>query len=133
MRNRHKKGINVYLDEHVPSEIKNTFQEMKLRTLEISKTKKYAGRDEFDYINELLSENAVFVTSDFEFIKRILDQNVKHAGIVYIPKDTDREEKNAFAWIAAAVIRGLTDKPLITAAAIQAKAFFSSLSVSLGI
>jgi hypothetical protein len=109
MGKRHKKGITIYLDEHLPSEIKIPFQEMKLRTLEISKTKKYAGRNEFDYIHELFSENAVFATSDLEFVEGILDQNTKHAGIVYIPKDMARDDKITFVWAAAGFIRGLTD------------------------
>ena len=115
MRNRCKKGINIYLDEHLMSEIKIPFQEMRLRTIEISKTKKYAGRNENDYINELFSENAVFITSDLEFVERILDQSTKHAGIVYIPKEMDKEEKITFAWAAAGLIRGLTDTSCISA------------------
>ena len=114
MRNRQIKGVNIYLDEHIPSEIKATFQEMKLRTLEIAKTRKYAGRDEFDYIHELLSENAIFITSDLKFIKQVVEQDVKHAGIVHIPEDADKEEKIAFAWVAAGVIKGLLEKPAIS-------------------
>jgi hypothetical protein len=114
VRNRHIKGVNIYLDEHVPAEIKAPFQEMKLRTLEIAKTRKYAGRDELDYIHELLSENAIFVTSDLEFIKRVVERDVKHAGIVHIPEDEDKEEKIAFAWVAAGVIRGLLEKPAMS-------------------
>src|SRR5437867_3066888 len=109
MGNRYKKGITIYLDEHLPSEIKNPFQEENLRTLEISKTKKYAGRDEFDYANELFRENAVFVTCDLEFIKRILNQNTKHAGIVHIPEVANKDEKLALAQLVAVFISGLID------------------------
>ena len=111
MNKRYIKGVTIYLDEHVPSEIKIPFQEMKLRTLEISKTKKYAGRNEFDYIHELFSEHGVFITSDWEFVRSIINQKIKHAGIVYLPKEIDREEKIAFSWAVAGYIRGFFDPP----------------------
>lgn len=109
MRNRYRKGINVYIDEHLPSELKKPFQEANLRTLEIAKTKKYAGRDEFDYIPELLSENAIFVTSDSEFIRKVINQNTKHAGIVHIPDVGEKFEKIALAELTAYVILGALD------------------------
>ena len=124
MGTRYIKGINVYLDEHLPSEIKNPFQEANLRTLEISKTKKYAGRNEFDYINELFRENAVFVTCDLEFVKWILDQNAKHAGIVYIPEVGNKEEKIALVQLVAVFIRGLLD---VSSSSVRNKIFYLAL------
>ncbi len=109
MSNHYRKGITVYIDEHLPSELKNPFQEASLRTIEIAKTKKYAGRDEFDYIHELLSENAIFVTSDSEFIRKVIDYDTKHAGIVHIPEVGEKSEKIALAQLIAEFIRGLLD------------------------
>src|SRR5215213_5578985 len=80
-----------YIDEHIKPGIVETFKELGLKCLLISKARKYAGRDEKDYIGEIYAEGRVFVTSDVEFANYVYDNKIKHAGIVLIPSGWDNE------------------------------------------
>lgn len=94
----------IYLDEHL-NYIKRVFQ--SLRVIEISKTR-LKGLDERCYIScELYKNNGIFVTSDREFIEDIYNsKHIKHAGIVFIPKEMSQAGKLSFGEIACGYIKG---------------------------
>jgi hypothetical protein len=79
----------VYIDEHIKPGIIDTFKELGFKCLLIAKTRKYAGRDEKDYIGEIYSEGRLFATSDIEFATYVDENKIKHAGIILIPSGWD--------------------------------------------
>jgi hypothetical protein len=81
----------VYIDEHIKPGIVATFKELGFKCLLIAKTRKYAGRDEKDYIEEIYSEGRLFATSDVAFANYVHDNKIKHAGIILIPSGWDDE------------------------------------------
>lgn len=96
---------SIYIDENLPPSVAAAFRP-DFRTIEISRNSKFKGRDEKDYIAELYSDNGIFVTSDASFINYVVDNGVKHAGIVYVPEQMTIEEKVLFAEITGGFIRG---------------------------
>ena len=102
----------VYFDEHIKPPVVDSFRAEGFKCVLISKTKKYAGRDEKDYIGEIYAEGKPFVTSDSEFvIDYVVERDVKHAGIILIPKDyndaSDGELHTGLAHITKTLIQGL--------------------------
>jgi hypothetical protein len=81
----------AYIDEHIKPVVVETFKELGFKCISISKTRKYAGRDEKEYIGEIYSEGRLFATSDVEFANYVYDNRVKHAGIILIPPAWDDE------------------------------------------
>ena len=81
----------IYFDEHIKPGVIETFKDEGFRCLLISNTRKYKGRDEKDYIEEIYSEGRVFVTSDLEFADYVLEHKMKHAGILLIPSGWDND------------------------------------------
>ena len=79
----------LYVDEHIKPIVIETLEECGFKCIRISKTKKYAGRDEKDYVQEIYAEGRVFVTSDMQFVEYVIANNIKHAGIVEIPPHLD--------------------------------------------
>jgi hypothetical protein len=77
----------VYVDEHIKPAVMEAFEECGFKCIQISKTKKYAGREEEDYIQEIYAEGRLFVTNDVKFRKHVVANNIKHAGIVEIPQN----------------------------------------------
>lgn len=102
----------IYFDEHIKPPVVDKFREAGFKCVMIANTKKYAGREEQDYIEEIYAEGKPFVTSDLEFVDDyVLEHNVKHAGIIAIPKDynnpSDGDLHIGLALIAKELIRGL--------------------------
>jgi len=95
----------VYLDEHIPPTVATVFRPT-FRTFEAARSPRLKGRDEMSYLGELYSDNGIFVTSDLEFVKRVLEAHTRHAGIVWIPKQLLPEEKVQFAQIVAGYVQG---------------------------
>src|SRR5919202_1114114 len=93
----------LYFDEHVKPDVIMAFKEGGFKCLLISKTSKYAGRDEKDYIQEIYAEEKVFVTGDIEFIRYVVANKIKHAGILGVPSTWDNE----IAGKASAALAGL--------------------------
>lgn len=53
----------------------------------------------------LYQANGILVTCDHEFVEEVPDNtHINHAGIVYIPKEMEREEKLYFGEIACTYI-----------------------------
>jgi hypothetical protein len=75
-------------------------------TIEASRSRRFKGRDEREYLRELFAENTVFVTSDIKFAEQVAESPIRHAGIVYLPSKMTDREKVTFAEVAAGFIRG---------------------------
>lgn len=63
-----KRRPTIVVDEHVHPDIAQVFRDVGFRTLFAARDRRYAGRDEHNYIGELYAANEVFVTSDLEFV-----------------------------------------------------------------
>jgi hypothetical protein len=96
------------LDQHIEADLAAAFRSY-FRVLEVSKSRKYRGRDEKEFLPELYIENAVFVTSDEAFVDYVLDNHIKHAGLVYIPVDWHQDEKILLVHLVAGYIQGASD------------------------
>ena len=79
---------------------------LTFRTIEVSQTNRLKGRDELDFLPELYRENAVFVTSEGVFVNRAIEDGLRHAGIVFVPKQMTVDEKVLFAEIVVGFILG---------------------------
>ncbi len=101
-------GPSIYCDEHIPPEVSRIFRDLGFRTISIGVHAALRGRDERSYIAALYRDNGIFVTSDAEAIQRWLDENVKHAGLIYVPSRMGLSEKILFAEIAGGFIQGAT-------------------------
>jgi hypothetical protein len=99
----------LYFDEHIKQVVVDTFKEQGFKGLLISNTRKYAERDEKDYIQEIYAEGRVFVTSDVEFFYYLLDNKVKHAGVVLIPPGLTDDENQLGAFELAGLLKGYID------------------------
>lgn len=100
----------VYFDEHIKPPVVDEFREAGSKCVMIANTKGYAGREEQDYKEEIYAEGKPFVTSDSEFVDdHVLEHNVKHAGIILIPKvyndASARDHHTALAEIAKIFIK----------------------------
>lgn len=100
-----KKLPSICVDEHMHPRVAAAFRET-FRTVEVAKTERFKGRDERDFLGELYSENAIFATSDGEFVNEAIENDRLHAGIIFIPKEMTADEKVLFAQIAGGFIRG---------------------------
>ncbi len=107
---KRKLKTTVYFDEHIHKSIVDSFKDLNYRCLFISKTKKYAGRDEKDYIAEIYSEGAIFVTSDLEFFEYIIGNKIFHSGVVYFPSKWDDETNSFAASGMAGYLKGTIDR-----------------------
>ena len=99
----------IYFDEHIKQVVIETFKEQGFKCLLIAKTKKYAGRDEKDYIEEIYAEGNVFATSDVDFFHYLLDNKIKHAGIVVIPPGFDNDSAAYGAGVMANILKEFID------------------------
>lgn len=101
---RKYKLLTIAIDEQLPPEIEKPFRYFGFRVIKINKTNKYKGKDERDYLGELYANNCAFITSDEIFVKEVLDEKLKNAGMIFIPKQMERNEKEIFAWVASGFI-----------------------------
>jgi hypothetical protein len=96
---------SICVDEHLGPRVAGAFRPI-FRTIEAAKTRALKGRDEREYLPELFRENALFVTSDAEFVAEVRRAGVRHAGIVFIPTEMTENEKVLFAQIAGGFVQG---------------------------
>jgi hypothetical protein len=99
----------MYLDEHINSKLLWVFRQQKFRAVLISRTAKYSGRDEKDYIGRIKSEGAVFCTMDIEFVEYVVQNRIKHAGIVLLPSNWDIDTLTFASAGTAGAIRGMIE------------------------
>ena len=96
----------LYVDEHIKPAVIETFEECGFKCIRISKTKKYAGRKEQDYIQEIYAEGALFVTSDLEFVEYVITKRERHAGILQIPPNLDEEALITVSAVLSGLVEG---------------------------
>lgn len=81
-----KRRPTIVVDEHVHPEVAGVYREVGFRTLSAARDRRYAGRDEHDYVDELYAANEIFVTSDLKFMGWVLKEHgTRHAGLVCLP------------------------------------------------
>jgi hypothetical protein len=95
-----KRPFVAYFDEHIHPSVINAFKDQGYKCILISKTRQYAGVDERKYIQHIRAEGAFFVTGDIEFIEDVIQQKIKHAGIILIPT---RWEDDVLGFAAAGI------------------------------
>lgn len=96
---------SVCLDEHLPPEVKAGFKDASFRVFRAAESR-YRGLDEWEYLATMYARNEVFVTADQEFVNDLADSGLKrHAGVVWLPKQLGREQREGFVELAAAVMR----------------------------
>jgi predicted nuclease of predicted toxin-antitoxin system len=99
----------LYVDEHIKPAVIETFEECGFKCIRISKTKKYAGRKEQDYIQEIYAEGRLFVTSDLEFVEYVITNRIKHVGILEIPPNLDEETVITVSAVLCGLVEGHID------------------------
>lgn len=102
---RAKRRPSICLDEHLHPRVAEAFKGT-FRTIEVSRTNRFKGRDELQYISELYRENAIFVTSDGVFIGEVVENGLRHAGLIFVPQQMTLDEKVLFAEIVCGFVRG---------------------------
>ena len=103
--NRRRRLPSICVDEHLEPAVAAAFRP-EFRVIEIAKTWRLRGREEREFVPELYRENAVFVTSDGDFVNDAVDGGVRHAGIIYVPSKMTSDEKVYFAEIVGGFVRG---------------------------
>ena len=106
-KRRTKNGPGICVDEHIVTAIAEIFR-LSFSVIEAGKSSEFRGRDERDYLQTLYERNLIFVTSDAEFVNEVIDSDLRHAGIVYIPPNMELGQKLYFADIARVWIGGGT-------------------------
>ena len=96
----------ICIDENLSPSVADQFRKAGFRVLEVAKHPGLRGRDERDFIVDLLGLNAVFVTGDAEFVEEVLDQTTRHAGIVFVEQTSSPRDKEWFSLTAAYGIIG---------------------------
>lgn len=86
----------ICVDEHIPARAAAAFRTV-FRTFEVGNQKNLRGRDERDYLGMLYARNAIFVTSDVEFVESVRAGRATQAGVIYIPNRMLDDEKVLFA------------------------------------
>jgi hypothetical protein len=100
-----RKLPSICLDEHIRPELKAIFRDDGFRVFRANESR-YRGRDERDYLDEMYARNEVFVTSDGDFVNDLVESRVKrHAGVVWMPEQLDKEQQDGFAELAASSIK----------------------------
>ncbi len=97
---------SICIDENLSPAVADEFRNFGYRVFEVAKHPKLRGRDERDFLPELVRENAVFVTGDAEFVSEVIEAPRRHPGMVFIEQSFSSEEKRDFARFAADGIFG---------------------------
>jgi hypothetical protein len=100
----------ILADEHVnPGVIKAVEDLGWFKVLRASHDRRFRGRDEWEYVGELRSLNIVLLTQDSEFVQHVVADQVRHAGIIWLPTGWDVEELASAVAAACGLLRGLFD------------------------
>ncbi len=93
---------SICIDEHLRPEVKTGFRDEGFRVFRAGESK-YKSQDERDYLGQMYARNEVFVTSDGEFVDDLVESRFKrHAGVVSMPNQLDRQQQTGFVELAAA-------------------------------
>ena len=100
----------ILADEHILEPVIEPVDRLGwFRILRAARDRRFRGRDEWDYIRELRSLNIVFLTQDGEFVRHVVADQVRHAGIVWLPAEWDVQELAAVVPAACGLLRGYLD------------------------
>jgi hypothetical protein len=94
----------IYCDVHIKPGAIEGFTKQGLKCIRIPNSE-YREQDEKEFIRDLYAKNALFATGDLAFTQYVLDNNVKHAGVIEIPPEYDNEEAAGFAELLAKIIK----------------------------
>lgn len=96
----------IIVDEHVaPAIIKSVENIGWFRVQRPCLGRRFHGRDEWDYLPEPRSLNYVFLTLDGAFVRRVVAERVRHAGIVWMQGSWPVSELAAAVNIARGEVR----------------------------
>jgi hypothetical protein len=96
---------SICIDEHLPPEVKTGFQAEGFRVIRANESR-YKSVDERHFLGQMYARNEVFATADGEFVDDLAESGLRrHAGIVWLPKQMDREQRTGFVELAATVIK----------------------------
>ncbi len=101
---------SICIDENLSPEVAEEFRTAGFRVIEAAKHSGLRGRDERDFLSELLRDNAVFVTGDAEFVREIVDRPRRHPGIVFVEQHFSAESKTSYCQTVAYGIIGRCDE-----------------------
>jgi hypothetical protein len=100
-----RKLPSICIDEHLRPDVKTGFVDEGFRVFRVAESR-YKSRDEHNYVGEMYSNNEVFVTADGEFVDDLIASGLKrHAGVVWMPKQLDRQQQTGFVELAASFIK----------------------------
>jgi hypothetical protein len=103
----------ILADEHILAPVIEAVENLGwFRVLRATRDHRFRGRNEWDYVRELRSQNIVFLTQDGEFVRHVVSDRVHHAGIIWLPAGSaqwDAEELAAAVAPACGVLRGYLD------------------------
>src|SRR5688572_24859650 len=105
-RSATKRLPSICVDENLSPAVADQFRKAGFRVLEVTKHPGLRGRDERNFIDDLLQQNAVFVTGDAEFVEELVAQPRRHAGVVLVEQTSPPQEKESFSLMAAYGIVG---------------------------
>jgi hypothetical protein len=108
---RRRRRVTLYLDEHIAPETKEILTDADWRVIRIQESP-YRGRDEREFIGELRSRSAIFVTSDIEFVEEVARNGIRHGGIWLINPALERDERLMLAAINAGLFSGTPPRHL---------------------
>jgi hypothetical protein len=105
-RIRQSRLPSIFVDEHLFPAIAESFREIGFRVIEINRTSRFKGHDERSYLPALRRVNAIFVTSDEDYVRWLELNSVQHPGVLFLPKDLPSEDKVWMASVAGYYFRG---------------------------
>src|SRR2546427_10899223 len=83
----------ICVDEHIPPAVTRALRDV-FATIEASRDRRFRGRDERRYLNELYRENAIFVTSDEAHVKYVAKNRFQHGELLHIPAPYCHNDKS---------------------------------------
>jgi hypothetical protein len=88
-----KQRPTILADEHILKPVIESLKDIGwFRVLRATHDHRFRGRDEWEYIRELRSLNIIFLTQDGEFVRHVVSDHVRHAGIIWLLARWNAEE-----------------------------------------
>jgi hypothetical protein len=106
-----KQRPTVLADEHILEPVIDALRDVGLfRVMRANQDHRFRGRDEWTYIRELRSLNIIFLTQDGEFVRHVVSDGVRHAGIIWLPPRWAVEELATAVAAASGILSGQSCK-----------------------
>jgi hypothetical protein len=105
-----KQRPTVLADEHILEPVIDALRDVGLfRVMRANQDHRFRGRDEWTYIRELRSLNIIFLTQDGEFVRHVVSDGLRHAGIIWLPPRWDVEELATAVAAASGILSDFLD------------------------